>query len=76
MLTQHDARIISSLPYIKAPTLLIVGEQDEPYLNAFGYMAKKIPNAIGVKIADAGHASNIDQPEKFNAAVCSFISKI
>lgn len=76
MLTQHDARIINSLPNIGAPTLLIVGEQDEPYLNAFGYMAKKIPHARAVTIAEAGHASNIDQPEKFNVAVSSFISEV
>ena len=38
-------------------------------------MAGKIPRATHVVIDDAGHASNIDQPEAFNAAVRSFLEK-
>jgi pimeloyl-ACP methyl ester carboxylesterase len=39
-------------------------------------MASKIPNARKVVIKDAGHASNIDQPEAFNEAVVGFINKL
>lgn len=76
MLTQHDARVINSLPHIEVPALVVVGSNDEPFLNASDYMAKKIPNAHKVVIPDAGHASNIDQPEVFNRAVLDFINTI
>lgn len=73
MLAQRDARVINSLPDIKAPSLVVVGAKDEPFLNAADYMAKKIPGAKKVVIPDAGHAANIDQPEKFNDAVLGFL---
>ncbi len=76
MLTQRDARVINSLPEIKVPAIVVVGANDAPFLNASDYMAKKIPNAKQVVIADAGHASNIDQPKAFNEAVMNFLETI
>jgi pimeloyl-ACP methyl ester carboxylesterase len=76
MLTQHDARVMNSLPEIKVPALVLVGENDTPFLKATDYMAAKIPGAKKVVIANAGHASNIDQPEAFNAAVLDFLSTV
>lgn len=74
MLTQVDDRIIRSLPEIAVPTLVLVGENDKPFLAATDYMALKIPGAVKEIIPDAGHASNINQPELFNRAVLSFIA--
>lgn len=76
MLAQKDARIINSLPNIKAPTLIIVGARDEPYLGATDYMASKIPGARKIVIPDAGHSANIDQPAAFNAAVETFLTDL
>ncbi len=76
MLTQRDARVINSLPEIKVPAIVVVGANDAPFLNASDYMAKKIPNAKKVVIADAGHAANIDQPKAFNDAVTAFLETI
>lgn len=73
MLAQVDDRIIFSLPEIALPTLVLVGDQDEPFLVPTDYMANKIPGARKVILEQAGHASNIDQPEAFNQAVVSFI---
>lgn len=74
MLTQHHADVIESLPSIKVPSLVLVGANDKPFLNATDYMAAKIPEATKVVIPDAGHASNIDQPAAFNEAVLQFLS--
>jgi pimeloyl-ACP methyl ester carboxylesterase len=74
MLTQHDARVISSLPDIRVPALVLVGADDTPFLAASDYMAAKIPGAAKVVIPNAGHAANIDQPEAFNAAVLGFLA--
>ena len=76
MLAQFDARVIESLDKVQAPTRLIVGANDTPFLNAHDYMAKKIPNARNVVIPDAGHASNIDQPVAFNAALLEFLAEV
>lgn len=73
MLAQFDARIIESLPSISVPTMVLVGENDEPFIGASQYMAAKIPGAKFVTIPGAGHAANIDQPDAFNAAVSDFL---
>lgn len=76
MLTQKNPRVIESLPNIKVPSIVIVGEKDTPFLAASDYMTAKIPGAEKAVIPDAGHAANIDQPAPFNAAVESFIAKL
>lgn len=76
MLTQKNARVIESLPAIKVPSIVIVGEKDTPFLAAADYMAVKIPGAEKVVIPNAGHAANIDQPAAFNAALESFLAKL
>lgn len=74
MLAQFDARVIESLDSIGVPTLVLVGDKDQPFLAGTDYMANKIPNATKVVIENAGHASNIDQPEAFNAEVRRFLA--
>jgi pimeloyl-ACP methyl ester carboxylesterase len=76
MLTQRDARVINSLPEIKVPSLVLVGDKDTPFLAAADYMAAKIPGATKVVIEGAGHASNIDQPAAFNDAVAKFVQDV
>jgi pimeloyl-ACP methyl ester carboxylesterase len=73
MLTQKDARVISSLPSIAVPAIVVVGANDTPFLAASDYMTAKIPGAQKVVIPDAGHAANIDQPAAFNAALTDFL---
>jgi pimeloyl-ACP methyl ester carboxylesterase len=73
MLAQRDARVISSLPDIAVPVLVLVGARDEPFLAAADYLAAKIPGAAAAVIPEAGHASNIDQPELFNQLVLTFL---
>jgi pimeloyl-ACP methyl ester carboxylesterase len=73
ILTQHDARVIESLPSIRVPTLVLVGEQDQAFRAAADYMADRISGATKVVLAGAGHASNLDQPEAFNQSVLSFL---
>jgi pimeloyl-ACP methyl ester carboxylesterase len=74
MLTQKTARVIESLPDIKVPSLVVVGEKDTPFLAASDYMAAKIPGAQKAVIPNAGHAANIDNPAAFNAAIETFLA--
>ena len=61
------------LASISCPTLVIVGEQDTltPPGVAQEYAAK-IPGAQLVVITNAGHLSNLEQPEAFLQAVRGF----
>jgi pimeloyl-ACP methyl ester carboxylesterase len=73
ILTQHDSRVIESLPMVLVPTLVLVGKDDRLFLAAADYMAAKIPNATKVVLPGAGHAANIDQPAAFQRAVNAFL---
>jgi pimeloyl-ACP methyl ester carboxylesterase len=62
------------LPRIEVPTLLLWGEQDERSpLRVAEAMRESIPGAELVTIPGAGHDSNVEQPERFTAAVRSFL---
>jgi pimeloyl-ACP methyl ester carboxylesterase len=76
MLAQRDGRVMATLPHINVPTLVLVGALDQPFLGATDYMAAKIPGAQKVVLEGAGHASNIDKPRAFNAAVSDFLSHL
>lgn len=76
MLTQRDAGVITSLPDIRVPSLVVVGSEDTPFLVASDYMAAKIPGAEKAVIEGAGHAANIDKPDAFNAAITGFLKKL
>jgi pimeloyl-ACP methyl ester carboxylesterase len=76
IMPQYDGRVIESLQTISVPTLVLVGADDQPFLAAADYMAQRIPNARKVVLDNAGHASNIHQPEAFNRAVLEFLDSI
>lgn len=76
MLAQGDARVIDALPGIRVPTLIIVGDRDEPFLVPCRYMASKIPGARLEVVKNAGHASNLDQPEAFNRVLREFLDSL
>ncbi|MFZ2493270.1 MAG: alpha/beta fold hydrolase [Thermoanaerobaculia bacterium] len=67
----------SVLPKISVPTLIVVGEEDKitPPSDA-ERMAAAIPNAQLVKLPEAGHLSNMEQAEEFNAAVSKFLERV
>src|SRR6266849_7848302 len=76
MLAQQDARVIDGLASIGVPTLVVVGDQDTPFLAPCEYMAKKIPGARLEVIAGAGHAANLDQPAAFNRVLLEFLETL
>jgi len=76
MLAQQDGRVIEALGSVKVPVLVLVGARDEAFLAAAGYLAAKIPGAVRVVVPDAGHMSNVDQPDRFNQSVLAFLSRL
>lgn len=64
------------LSTIAVPTLVIVGDEDvvtPPAASEF--LAKSITGASLVRIPQAGHLTNIEKPQEFNAALRSFLEK-
>ncbi len=56
------------------PTLVIVGEQDQPFLGPSERMAKAIPDASLVVIPDAGHSPQFENPEAWWTALSGFLA--
>ena len=65
------------LASISCPTLVIVGEQDvlTPPSVAQEYAAQ-IPGAQLIVIINAGHLSNLEQPEAFLQAIRGFLGSL
>lgn len=64
------------LSRISVPTLVIVGEEDQvtpPQASEF--LADSIAGAALVKIPAAGHLTNLERPEAFNAALAAFLDR-
>ena len=62
---------------IGVPTLIIGGEEDEiSSPEIMGAMAEKIPDSRHVTLSGAGHLSNLEAPEGFNAALKEFLREI
>jgi pimeloyl-ACP methyl ester carboxylesterase len=72
VMAQADQRDL--LPRIAVPTLLIWGELDERSpLSVARQFEQAIPDTRLVVIPGAGHLSNLERPERFNAAVREFL---
>jgi pimeloyl-ACP methyl ester carboxylesterase len=73
--TRPDSR--PTLPTIDCPALVIVGEEDTltpPALSRV--IADGIDGARLVELPRAGHLSNVEQPEAFNAALTKWLTTI
>jgi pimeloyl-ACP methyl ester carboxylesterase len=67
--------ITHRLREIRAPTLLLVGDQD-PSLEPMRVMQRKIRGAKLVILSPAGHFGNRDQPAAWNQAVLDFLAGV
>jgi pimeloyl-ACP methyl ester carboxylesterase len=61
---------------IKAPVLLLVGDEDEPCLDVNLWMKRLMPTARLALLPGSGHAINLEEPELFNALVEQFIADV
>ena len=63
------------LANLRVPTLLIVGDGDDPCLKVHDFMARTIPGAKSIVLRRTGHLSNLESTAAFNAAVSRFLAK-
>lgn len=62
---------------IRAPTLVLVGEEDRITPPALSEeLARLVGESKLVKLPRAGHLANLEQPAAFNRAVAQFLTKI
>ncbi|MFB1080332.1 2-succinyl-6-hydroxy-2,4-cyclohexadiene-1-carboxylate synthase [Jeotgalibacillus sp. JSM ZJ347] len=64
-----------SLTTLHLPVLLLTGEWDQKFINIANEMEKLLPNAVHQNILQAGHAIQVEQPEKFDTMVREFLNK-
>lgn len=67
----------AGLGEIHVPTLVIAGEEDELSTpEIMEEMSQKIPDSSYAVLPNAGHLSNLEAPEEFNAALSGFLAKV
>jgi pimeloyl-ACP methyl ester carboxylesterase len=67
---------LPAMTLLPIPVLVIVGEQDEPFVIASHLMADAIPGAELVTIPNAGHSPQFENPEAWIAALTGFLSAL
>jgi len=67
--------VLDRIGTLNCPTLIISGDRDYLPLAAKREYTARIPGARLVIIEDSGHATPIDQAERFNAAVLAFLAE-
>lgn len=70
----HDR--LESLAQITCPTLVIVGDQDLPFIDASHAMAATIPGAQLAVIPDAGHSPQFESPDAWWSALSGFLGAL
>lgn len=67
---------LPDLPQIQVPTLVIVGDQDTPFLKPSRRMAEAIPGAELAVIPDAGHSPQFENTDQWWKALTSFLARV
>ena len=66
----------TELKNLKVPTLIILGDEDDPCLEPALFMKRNIPRSGLVVVPQTGHAVNIEEPEIFNRSVSDFLTAV
>ena len=61
---------------LTVPSLVVVGDQDEPCLEPGLFMKRTIPHAGLLMMPMTGHTANIEEPALFNQHVAEFLAAV
>ena len=61
---------------LAVPTLIIVGDEDEPCIDPSLFMKRNIPGSALVVLPRTGHTVNLEEPDMFNRAVLDFLTLV
>ncbi len=67
---------LESLAAYTTPTLVIVGEQDTPFVGPSERMADVMPGASLALIADAAHSPQFEAPDAWWEALSGFLDRV
>jgi pimeloyl-ACP methyl ester carboxylesterase len=71
---EPETPAVARLSEIQAPTLILVGDEDQPRtLAAADLLARDLPNARKVVMPGTAHLPNMERPEEFNNLVLDFL---
>jgi len=65
-----------ALVKLDLPTLIMVGDEDDPSLDPALFMKRQIKRSGLVVFPQAGHAINLEDPELFNRSVLDFLTAV
>jgi pimeloyl-ACP methyl ester carboxylesterase len=74
LITQADR--LDALGSVRAPTLVVCGEQDSGFLESSRRMAKTIPGARLAVIEGAGHSPQFEAPDDWWRELAGFLAQV
>ncbi len=64
------------LAKIDVPALILIGDEDDPAIEASIFMKQVMPTAALEVYPRSGHAINLEEPDRFNRSVLDFITTV
>ena len=61
---------------LQVPTLVMIGDEDEPCVEPAVFMKRQIPNAGLAVFPQSGHTINLEEPDLFNRTVQEFLTAV
>lgn len=73
-----DVNSYERLPELAVPMLLVLGERDTDVMRNAPAFIERLPADLleVVRLPEAGHAANLEQPDQFHAAMVDFAERI
>ena len=64
------------LQQLQVPTLILIGDEDEPCVEPAIFMKRNIPRSGLAVFPQSGHAINLEEPDLFNRTVLDFLTSV
>ena len=61
---------------LQVPTLIMIGDEDEPCIEPAIFMKRNIPRSGLAVFPQSGHAINLEEPDLFNRTVWDFLTSV
>ncbi|MBI2914007.1 MAG: alpha/beta fold hydrolase [Chloroflexi bacterium] len=68
--------LLDELQAIEAPTLIVCGDNDEPFVGPSRRMHERIAGSELVMMRGAGHSPQMEKPAEFNQALMGFLGRV
>ncbi len=68
--------LAAKLRALQVPTLIMIGDEDEPCIEPAVFMKRNIPRSGLAVFPQSGHAINLEEPDLFNRTVSDFLTAV